>query len=70
VAGLFFYSLKALRRRNIRIRIRGRIVRIRVTRTCIRACIRITACQTNTKTAKGFKETACFARKDTHFIVF
>ena len=55
------FSYKALRRRNIRVRIRGRISRIRVRRTCIRTCIRITACQANTKTAKRFKENSPFS---------
>jgi hypothetical protein len=41
---LFFYEKKiALLRPDIRIRIRRRIIRIRVTETCIRTIIRIAA---------------------------
>ena len=47
--GLTFCKKIALLRPDIRIRIRGRIIRIRVTEACIRAIIRIAAEQESRK---------------------
>ena len=47
--GLPHLTVVALRRGDVRIRIRSRVVRVRVSRPCIRTIVRVTACQTNSQ---------------------